>query len=126
MNHKTRGRRAGGRVDVTFPARVSVRGPQPVDRVMMPVVDISSTGLRLHSRTELPKNRMATIEATYAGQQYATRGRIVRVEDAPGGGYFVGIEFDPLELEENPFPTSVLVVSHEMPELLPARPPNRV
>ncbi len=121
MRHRRKGRRRGGRVDVSFPAHVSVRGPNRIENLRMPVIDMSSTGLRLHSHTELPRNRMATIEATCDGESYTARGRIVRIEPADGGGWFVGVEFDPQVLEENPFPTSVLVVNHDMPEVLPPR-----
>lgn len=123
MKSRPRDRRAGGRVEVNFPARLSMSGANPVANLMTPVVDLSSSGLRLHSKTALPTNRMATIEATCDGTQYVTRGRIVRIEEAGDGGYFIGIEFDPLMLEENPFPTSVLVVHHDMPEFLPPREP---
>lgn len=121
MKSRARDRRCGGRIDVQFHARLSMQGANPVKNLPTPVVDISSTGMRIHSGTLLPTNRMATVEATCDGRQYSTRGRIVRVEPATDGGYYIGIEIDPLVLEENPFPTSVLVVHGEMPDILPPR-----
>lgn len=121
MKNRARDRRCGGRLDVQFQARLSMRGASPIHNLPTPVVDISRSGMRVHSDTALPTNRMANIEATCNGEEYSTRGRIVRVEPADGGGYYIGIELDPLLLEENPFPTSVLVVHGDMPDLLPSR-----
>lgn len=121
MKTRARDRRCGSRLDVHFPARLSMQGANPVRDLPTPVVDISSSGLRVHSGALLPTNRMANLEAICDGKKYSTRGRIVRVEPADDGGYYIGIEIDPLLLEENPFPTSVLVVHGEMPDILPPR-----
>ena len=80
MKSRARDRRCGSRLDVHFPARLTMQGANPVRDLPTPVVDISSSGLRVHSGALLPTNRMANIEATCDGKEYSTRGRIVRVE----------------------------------------------
>ena len=108
MKRKTIDRRRDGRLEMSSPALVSLPGRTPITDAPAVMVDLSTTGMRLHMWISMPKHRMASVRIDIDGEVYAVNGRVVRVEPAPEGGHLIGLEFDPASLENNPFPDCVL------------------
>ncbi|MEZ5964624.1 MAG: PilZ domain-containing protein [Planctomycetota bacterium] len=109
MKRKTIDRRRNGRVEMSNPALVSMPGRTPLTDAPAVMVDLSSTGMRLHMWTAPQKHRIASVRIDLDGEVYSVSGRVVRVDPADEGGHLVGIEFDPASLIENPFPTCAMV-----------------
>jgi hypothetical protein len=108
MKKKTIDRRRDGRVELSSPALVTLPGRSPLIDVPAVVVDLSTTGMRLHMWSPPPKHRIAKVRLDLEGRVHEVAGRVVRVEPAEEGGHLVGLEFDPTSLVDNPFPNCVL------------------
>lgn len=109
MKKKSIDRRRNGRIEMSNPALVSMPGRTPLTDAPAVMIDLSSTGMRLHMWTAPAKHRMAVVRIDLDGEVYEVAGRVVRVDPADEGGHLVGIEFDPTSLVENPFPTCAMV-----------------
>jgi len=100
-NHDREERRRDERTVIEKPAEIELE--DSAASIFGLVLDVSTTGMSLVTDRPIEVGTQVTVRATLDGDKHGVQGRTVRVQEHEGTHWIVGIQYDLLTLEEDPF-----------------------
>ncbi len=105
-------RRRRGRTVIDKPAEIELHGnPESILGIVM---NVSTTGMSILTDRPLAIGGKVTVRATLDGDQHGVQGQIVQVQGRDAEHWIIGVEYDLLMLEEDPFMLEALSKTIEL------------